>query len=205
MKTIWVIFIVLLIAKNSIAQTKEFKYGIKAGISTGKIAISPPLQNRTEHYGVGLVAGGIVQMRILKDMQIQVEPLYNLHKSLLKFNPAINAKAIDLSLHNVSLPVLLSYSVIPNLSVNLGASCNYNFYFFQNVTMDLGGNPGFNITDEIVKFQSGLLGGITFYRKNIFIDTRYNRMLGNLYKKQSSDDQTEYHLGNFQLSLGYRF
>lgn len=205
MKKILIIFIASLITKNSIAQAKVFNYGIKAGISAGKIAILPPLQNRTEHYGIGFVAGGMVQMQILKDVKIQIESLYNLHKSSLKFNPAINAKAIDLSLHNVSIPLLLSYSVIPNLSINAGALCNYNFYFFQNVSMDSGGNPGFNITGEISKFQPGLLGGITFNVNNIFVDGRYNRMLGNLYKQKSSDDKTEYHPGNFQLSLGYRF
>jgi len=206
MKKILQIIIALLIVKQSTAQTKFFSYGIKAGLSVGKIAILPPLQNRSEHYGVGFVAGGVTQFAIAKKLKIQIEPLYILNNSSLKFNPSPgDVNEIDLSLHQISLPVQISYSIIPTVSLNAGVSGNYNFYFSQKVMRDFGANPSFNITDEIVKFQSGLLGGVTFYSKNIFIDARYNRMLGNLFIQQSEYDQTEYHLVNFQLSVGYRF
>lgn len=207
MKQILLLIVINIITSEAIAQKEPVTYGIKAGLTIGQIAIAPPLQNRTEHYGTGFVAGGIVKIPILKRTNLQVEPLYNLHKSSLEFNPSSggDVSAIDLSLHQISLPVQLSYSITPGISVNAGASGNYNFYFSQKVTRDFGTNPSFNISDEIVKFQPGALGGITFYENSFFIDARYNRMLTNLYKKRSTDDQTEYHLGFFQLSLGYKF
>ncbi len=207
MKQTLLLIVITIITSEAIAQKESVNYGIKAGLNIGKIAILPPLQNRTEYYGIGLVAGGIINIPIFKKTKLQVEPLYNLHRSSLKFNPSSggDVNAIDLSLHQISLPVQLSYSIIPSVSVNAGASANYNFYFSQKVMRDFGTNPSFNISDEIVKFQSGFLGGITFYANSFFIDARYNRMLSNLYKKRSTDDQTEYHLGFFQLSLGYKF
>ena len=204
MKPKLLLIFITIITNGAIAQKESVNYGIKAGLNVGKIAIFPPLQNRTEYYGTGLVAGGFIKIPILKKTKLQIETLYNLHRSSLKFTGG-DVNAIDLSLHQISLPVQLSYSIIPSVSVNAGVSGNYNFYFSQKVMRDFGTNPSFNITDEIVKFQSGLLGSVTFYSKNIFIDARYNRMLGNLFKQQSEYDQTEYHLGNFQLSLGYRF
>jgi hypothetical protein len=206
MKQFFLFILTFLITKNIIAQNNRLRYGIKTGISIGKISIWPPLQNRTESYGAGIVAGGMIQVPILKKMKVQIEPLYNLHHSSLTFNPASAANAIDLSLHQVSVPVQLCYFIAPNLSINAGGSANYSFYFTQNVTMTNGGNPTFNITDEIIKFQPGILGGITYYATdNFFVDLRYNRMLNNLYKKTRTDDPTEYHLGFFQLTIGYRF
>jgi hypothetical protein len=204
MKPKLLLIFITLITNGAIAQKESVNYGIKAGLNVGKIAIFPPLQNRTEYYGTGLVAGGMIKIPILKKTQLQIEPLYNLHRSSLKFTGG-DVNTIDLSLHQISLPVQLSYSIMPNVSINAGASANYNFYFSQKVMRDFGTNPTFNISDEIVKFQSGILGGITFYANSFFIDARYNRMLNNLYKKRSIDDQTEYHLGFFQLSLGHEF
>jgi len=207
MKQTLLLIIITIITSEAIAQRESVNYGIKAGLNIGKIAIFPPMQNRTEYYGIGLVAGGIIKIPILKKTKLQVEPLYNLHRSSLKFNPSSggDVNAINLSLHQISLPVQLSYSIIPSVSVNAGASANYNFYFSQKVMRDFGTNPSFNISDEIVKFQPGVLGSITFYANSFFIDARYNRMLNNLYKKRSTDDPTEYHLGFFQLSFGYKF
>jgi hypothetical protein len=63
-----------------------------------------------------------------------------------------------------------------------------------------------NITDEIVKFQAGVLGSITYYAaKNVFVDGRYYRMLTNSYRKATADDPLEDHLGFFQMAIGYRF
>jgi Outer membrane protein beta-barrel domain len=207
MRQTLLLFAITIITTGAIAQGKSVNYGLKVGFNIGKIGISPPLQNRTEHYGAGLVAGGLTRIPILKKIKIQTEALYHLHNSSLKFNPSSggDVNEIDLSLHQISLPVQLSYSIIPNVSLNAGVSANYNFYFSQKVMRDFGTNPSFNISDEIVNFQSGVLGGITIYASSFIIDARYNRMTGSIYNKRSTDDPTEYHLGFFQLSLGYRF
>jgi hypothetical protein len=49
MKKLFFIISVILFTKSIIAQNNEFRYGLKAGISVGKIAILPPMQHRTEH------------------------------------------------------------------------------------------------------------------------------------------------------------
>ena len=205
MKNIFLFFSIFFISKNIQAQNNQLHYGIKTGLDIGKIAIVPPSQNRTEHYGAGIVVGGIIQIPIHKKMKVQIEPLYNLHHSSLKFNPSSGTNRIDLSLHQVSLPIQFCYFISHNLSVNTGGSVNYNFHLDQKATFDIGDRT-FNITDEIIKFQPGLLGGITFYAtSNIYIDVRYNQMLTNLYKITRTDDPTEYHLGFFQISWGYKF
>jgi hypothetical protein len=45
-----------------LAQNNVFGYSLKAGISVGKIAILPTLQNRTENYRTGIVAGGVSEI-----------------------------------------------------------------------------------------------------------------------------------------------
>ena len=110
MKQTLLLIIITIITSEAIAQKESVTYGIKAGLNIGKIAFSPPLQNRTEYYGIGLVAGGIIKIPVLKKTKLQVEPLYNLHRSSLKFNPSSggDVNAINLSLHQISLPVQLS-------------------------------------------------------------------------------------------------
>jgi len=86
-------------------------------------------------------------MRILKKLKLQIEPLYILNNSSLKFNPSSSADVseADLTLHQISIPIQLSYSIIPSVSVNAGVSGNYNFYFSQKVMRDFGTNPSFKI------------------------------------------------------------
>lgn len=196
---------IILFTKNVWAQQNRFRYGIKIGADISRIEILPPLRNRTESYGTGIVAGGVIQVTIQKKLKIQIEPLYNFHTSTLKFNPNNGVNQIDLSLYQVSLPVQLSYFVFPDLGINAGGSVNYNFYLEQKV-YDNYGTLTFNITSEIVNWQAGVLGGLSFYAtEHVCFDVRYHRMLTNLYHKTRADDPTEYRLGFFQVSLGYRF
>ena len=214
MKKIFFSISVFLITQNIFAQNNVFGYGLKAGISVGKIEMLPPLENRTEHYGLGIVAGGSVQIPIHKKFKIQIESLYNLHLFSNEFKNTdlyTDAKKIDLSLHQVSVPVWLGYFIVPKWSINAGVSANYNFYFKEKASLDYGASPNtfyptFNITDQITKFQPGVLAGTTFYvTDNISIDSRYHRMLTNSYKRPPGDNWTEYHHGFFQIALGYKF
>lgn len=205
MKQVFIILSAIFITKATVAQKKVFSFGMKAGANISKVAILPLLPNRTEQYGVGIHAGGVMQMQLIDKLILQVEPLYNLQHTLLKFNPSTNASEINLTLHQISLPVLFSYALYQGIGVNAGLSANYNLYFNQRVTMDIGGDRDFNITDEIVRFQPGITGGVSYALKRVIIDARYNRMLNNLYKKRAPGDMTEYHLGTFQLSVGCMF
>jgi hypothetical protein len=206
MKKLFFFFLVLLLTQSIWAQNNRLRYSLKAGISVGKIAIRPPLQNRTEHYRMGVAGGGVVEIPVQQKLNVQIEALYHLHRSSLKFDPYTDAKAFDLTLHQLSLPVQVGYFITPKWNIHAGGSANYNFYCTNKVTVEFGAHPTLNITDEITRFQPGVLGGITFYASNnALVEGRYHRMLTNAYKRPTGDNRTEYHLGFFQVAFGYGF
>ncbi len=207
MKKLLLIIITFFIAGSLTAQKNKLRFGLKAGTNIGKIYLSPVRQNRTELNGIGIIAGGFVQMPISKKMKLQIESLYNLHNSTIKFNPSpTDFFKTDLSLHQISVPVQLCYFIIPNITLNVGVSANYNFYLQQKAFSEYGYAVKFNITDEIKKFSPGFLAGIIFNVNNKFsVEARYNSLLNSFYKKQSLEDQNKYYLGYAQVALGYHF
>lgn len=116
------------------------------------------------------------------------------------------ANELDLRLYQLSLPVLVRYQIFPDFSILAGVSANYNLRFEQTGAVGVNPPRTFDITDEIVRFQPGALGGISLNLTNkLLIDARYHHMLTNLHKNKPNDAQYGYFLGCFQISAGYIF
>lgn len=189
------------------------RVGVKAGGNLSMASFSADGYSDVKNkFGFGFYGGGLLEISgpAGSKWKGQVEALFNYHNFKNEYAIANQPfKAVDYKtdLMQISVPVMVKYFIIPQLSVNAGASVNFNLASktkFTNPATDEAMTRDNKDLDMLSTLQVGALAGATYYiYKGFFVDARYNYYFGSVFK--NDNDAPTYRLSAIQLGLGYKF
>jgi opacity protein-like surface antigen len=205
MKKLLLALAVFCLAGPSFAQT-TMNYGIKAGgnlsfskIDLGQLSINGDV--RPGFYGGTFIQVSPVDPE--SKFKVQLEALFN--QANAQYSET--EQKVKLQVNQIEVPLLAQYYILPQLSVNLGPTFNFNLGGKGSIQDTLGNSISQNLTtDDLNLFQIGLAAGLTYYTNSgIFIDARYNPVFGQVNKAEEGDMGTKMRISNVQLGIGFRF
>ncbi len=161
-------------------------------------------------FGFGGYGGGLLEISGPAGSKLkgQVEALYVYHNTKQKYTGDVGKVTAKTNLSQISVPLMIKYFPIPQLSFNGGASVNFNVASKTKITDDVSGETATvdnkSDIDRLQTVQIGALVGATYYiYKGFFVDARYNYYFGSMFKKEKNDPS--YRLSAIQLGVGYKF
>jgi opacity protein-like surface antigen len=211
MKKLLLLCLITATATSVNAQKRSpIRFGVKAGANISHGAYSTDDYNGLKNkFGFGFHAGGLMEISGPAGSKLkgQVEALYNLHGFKNDYNLAIGTASNSTMLHQISVPLMLRYFIIPRFSVNLGPSVNFNLAATRKWENEVGGlitkgETNLKDTDALQTIQIGALAGATYYiHKGFFVDARYNYYFGSVLQS----NMPTLRLSAIQVGLGYKF
>lgn len=200
-------------AKAQTTGRSPLRVGIKAGGNLSMASFSSDLHSDIKNkFGFGFYGGGLLEISgpAGSKWKGQVEALFNYHNFKNEYAiggqpyKAVNYKT---NLMQISVPVMVKYFIIPQFSINVGPSVNFNLASktkFTNPATDEAMNRDNKDLDMLNTLQVGALAGATYYiHKGFFVDARYNYYFGSVFKNDNGEPT--YRLSAIQLGLGYKF
>ena len=155
--------------ENSISP----KFGIKAGVNLANLYVD---NIEDENMKVGLNAGLVAKIPLVKGLSIQPELLFSSKGAKLRYNSLFGSGEYRFNLNYVELPLLAVVNIAKNLNVHAGA---YGSYLVSVNTKDLDDDG--TVTDisklnaeNFNRFDYGLVGGLGVDVSNFSIGARYN-------------------------------
>jgi len=191
------------------------RFGVKAGGNLSHMAIGTNDANYgTPKFGLGYYGGGLMEVSGPAGSRFkgQIEVLYNRHNFKNNYLSSSEASVDQTTkLDQISVPVMAKYFIIPSLSVNLGASVNFNVGGKDVIETSIGNatnkvSSNLNDGDYLRTVQVGALAGVTYYiYKGFFVDGRYNYYFGKMMDQKVAGDPAYKNMNAIQLGLGYKF
>ncbi|MFT4061640.1 MAG: porin family protein [Edaphocola sp.] len=215
-----VLLAVLAMTATSVFAQKRspIRFGLKAGINLSHMGLSDNQgYGHTNSFGPGFFAGGLMEISGPAGSKFkgQVEALFNFHNFKNTYTYQQSIATLKTRLQQISVPILVKYFVVPQLSLNLGGSVNFNLEGKEKIhEQDASASNEYSEEHKIRKdldllqtLQVGVLVGATYYiHKGFFVDARYNYYFGSYYKdKYGVYDLPSYRLSAVQIGLGYKF
>lgn len=214
MKKIPVLLLVLSSSALTYGQKSPLRFGVKAGGNLSRLSISDnAFADNKNSFGFGAYGGGLLEISGPAGSKLkgQVEALFSYHNAKQKYTGDLGSVTAKTNVSQISVPLMIKYFAIPELSFNAGASVNFNVASKTNVESQVNGNTvkttidNKSDIDRLQTVQVGALVGATYYiYKGFFVDARYNYYFGSMFKKINNDDPA-YRLSAFQLGVGYKF
>ena len=195
----------LLLSLPSMAQT-GVRFGIKAGanlnfpsVKYGNISVSG--DSRFGFFGGGLLE--ISPNTPKNKFKIQLEALYNRVNMQYSGADTLGYSKARINVNQISVPLVAKYFILPQLSINVGPTFNFNL----NATGSMAGADGKFVdagdADGLKTFQLGLAAGASYYLyKGLFLDARYTPLFGSLNDDASGE---KVKVSAVQLGIGYKF
>lgn len=212
MKNQWSLFIAGFIILLTSIQTKaQTSVGIKAGASLSDVRVENNLldfigANNIFEAIPGFHGGLSLQTALNEDFQLVSELLYS-QKGFKATAPFISEANATTTFHYLSLPVMLYYKALDNVSIGAGAELGY---LLEARSQALGAS--IDISDAWKEVDLGLNFGIKFdLTEELWIEGRYNLGLSPLMNlgfggNNNLPIDTALKMTNrvAQLSIGYR-
>jgi hypothetical protein len=217
MKKLTILLLLATAPMINFAQGRSpIRFGLKAGGNLSHMAIANSDGNNigSPSFGLGWYGGGLMEVSGPAGSKFkgQIEALFNQHnfKNEIVSNSTGSIKNTT-KLSQISVPVMIKYFIIPELSLNLGASVNFNVAA-KDKTKTTVGDQSETITtdlkdnDYLKTVQVGALAGVTYYIvKGFFVDARYNYYFGKMVDQKVATDPEYKNMSAIQLGVGYKF
>jgi hypothetical protein len=191
-------FLVMSILTISCAQIKAqgFHLGLKAGTNISQITG----RSFDQGFQWGFCAGAFAELNFTSKWGIQPELLFSQTKTQTASNfndiyvEGINSQSV--SLNYLTIPILLSYKIIPLLSLQLGPQFGILMNTSENIT-----------TNSINALKSGavsMVGGAQLNVGGFKFGARYIYGFSNLNNLPPPGNVDTWKNQNFQLYIGFR-
>lgn len=217
MKKSILLFSVLGLATGAFAKQKSpLRLGLKAGSNITAVDMSGDVPIKIDNrLGLGFYGGGLLEISgpAGSKWKGQMEALFNFHTFKYRFSGPSSPLPFTVDeghkVSQISVPIMVRYFVIPQLSFNAGASVNFNLgdKATTNLNVRNGSFQGEWQTPapgDLQTIQVGALAGATYYfYKGLFADIRYNYLFGNVYQKEAGGPSTR--MNFLQIGMGYKF
>lgn len=219
-------FSLLISAQNKTdSNISSISYGVKGGLNISNVTDQSFTYNNgyvNQNSKVGFNVGMFVNIPIAKSFSIQPELLFSQYGYKTKYDfsassedgydplLANNKGSYTTNLGYIVIPIMIQYTIIPNLYVEAGSEFGINIIaqekytdtpdtYLQNKTIDID-KEFFN------KFNFGLGAGAGYYfTDNIGITVRYILGLTDTTKDPYNRPKNEIRNKVFQVGLAYKF
>lgn len=181
--------------------------GVMPDVPNGLFLYS--VSTRDNSYRFGWQAGVEASYQLTKRFALAAELRYSLQGT--KYSPVetktLLAEHIRLSMHNIQLPLLARFYVLPGLAIEAGLqpeycvsnnlSCDFYIDGVKNNAYDKERSTynGFNMSLPL---------GISYEVNHLVFDARYNLGLSNLYKGTWDPEPPVSYSRAIEFSIGYR-
>lgn len=188
---------------NVMAQT-GVRFGVKAGGSLNFSKVSAGKVSYSGDSRVGFFGGGFMEVSPNSPenkFKLQLEALYS-RENLQISDPAEDGMKVLIDINQINVPLLAKYFVLPELSINLGPTFNFNLSGSGTGKDNQGEKTDLGKMDDLKSFQMGLAAGASYYIcKGLFIDARFTPLFGGL----NTEDEINYKASAIKLGIGYKF
>ena|SRR6056297_458617 len=195
-KAVLIILLIGFMVSISFAQMGDMKFGLKSGMTLGKIKIDTEIPSSVDRkLRFSFAAGGMMIMSLGEKMAIQTELMYvkkgeKFSESGMEFESAMDV---------LELPVLFKYKVMEDVSIYAGMSFDYlmnSTFMFYNL----------DELDVVKKFGYGVSFGAQYMIDKLILDLRYDLGLTNYLDEAIIPDLGDkIKLNTIYFTMGYLF
>ena len=202
------IIIVLLLAGlmifGSFAQMNDKMFGVKGGLTLGKISLGNDIPDDFDgKFRMGFAAGGFVLMPLNENMSVQGELMYVMKGQ--KWEGGGVYEDLEITADVIEVPILLRYVAMENIAFYGGLSFDY----LLSAKEKYGSNDDYDLIEEemVNRFGYGLSFGAQYLMNDIIFDLRYDLGLSNymnedkIYHEFYGDTKPN----TIYLTVGYLF
>ena len=195
-KVLLIVLIVGFMVSVSFAQIGNMKFGLKSGMTLGKIKINADIPSSVDRkLRMGFAAGGMMVMPVGEKMALQAELIYV--KKGEKFSES--GMEFESCMDVLELPVLFKYRVMEKASIYAGMSFDYllnSTFMYYNL----------DELDTVTKFGYGVSFGGQYIIDKLILDLRYDLGLSNYIDKVVIPELgDEIKLNTIYFTMGYLF
>ena len=194
---------------GSVKAQTGVRFGIKAGgsLNFSKINLGNLSMNGDSRFG--FFGGGLMEISPsspLNKFKVQLEALYSRVNIQISGSSDASGGKARVGVNQINLPVLAEYFLLPELSVNLGPTFNFNLNGKAKLVDSAGEVTDAGDLEDYKTVQIGLAAGATYYiHKGFFVDARYTPIFGNLNKDVEGSDGSGIKISAVKVGIGYKF
>lgn len=201
-------FGLLFTLSGTVSAQTGVRFGIKAGgsLNFSKINYGNLSVNGDSRFG--FFGGGLMEISPNypeNKFKLQLEALY----SRVNMQYGISGDqtgTVQLNVNQINIPLLAKYFILPELSINLGPTFNFNLNGKGTLKDEAGNITAEEDLDDYNTFQIGLAAGASYYIcEGLFIDARYTPIFGSLNKSGEGLDAAGMKMSAIKVGIGYKF
>lgn len=164
------------------------EFGVKGGFNMSNF-LSDDDEATDENILYGFNAGVYATLPISDFVAIQPEVLFTTRGSKLEYNNDVTSGDAKFKLNYIEVPLLVRVNITKNFNLQAGGYASYL------VSSKLTGNGSFEFdedidTDDLNKFDAGIVAGVGVDFSPISIGVRYNYGLTTIGKERTVAGQT---------------
>ena len=177
------------------SQMNDMMFGVKGGLTLGRINSSEPIYPDVEEkFRIGFAGGGMIIVPVAEKMYIQGEFLYVLKGEKMEDG----GEEATVKMNVLEIPVLFKYMIDESIAIYGGLSLDYI------LTSEIETPGGTNDISEYIKnIGIGLSFGVQYKMDKILFDGRYDLGISNIYETSFGDH--EMLLNTIYITAGYLF
>ena len=196
MKTRTIVLTLLIsFAGLNVTQAQGFHLGVKGGANIAQING----QSFTQNFQFGYSLGAFAELNFTKKWGVQPEVLWNQTKTTTTDNFSIIYQGVsgqNVTLDYLSIPILVSYKLLPMLSLQFGPQ--FGILMNQSANLFQTGQNAFKNGDF------SLLGGLQLNIAAFRAGLRYYHQLNNINGLPPAGDDPTWKSQGFQIYVGLR-
>jgi len=194
-----VILVVLLIGMLVFGAVAETSFGIKGGLTLGRMSNQDLGSGVDEKFRMGFAGGGMMVMPLNEQMHIQAELMYVMKGEKWDIDGMGEA---EYNIDVIEIPVLLKFMASKYMAVYGGPSFNY----IMTAEAGLDGDME-DIKDDLVDMTFGLSFGAQYMMDKIVFDARYDLGLTSIIEDETGApvEEDEGRLSTIYVTVGYLF
>src|SRR6056297_638808 len=194
-KIIFTVLVIIVIVFCSFAQMNDMVFGLKGGLSLGRIDSSEPFYpDAEEKFRIGFAGGALLIVPVTEKMYIQSELLYVLKGEKMEFG----GEDATIIINVMEIPILFKYMINESIGFYGGFSMDYILTAEEDNPVETR-----DISEYINNMGFGLTFGAEYKMDRILFDGRYNLGINNIYNTDLGD--FELSLNTIYLTVGYLF
>jgi|SRR6056297_1401652 len=203
-KLFLVILLTGLIVFSGFAQMNDKMFGVKGGLTLGKISLENDIPDDFDgKFRMGFAIGGFVLMPLNENMSVQGELMYVMKGQ--KWEGGGIYEDLEITADVIEVPILLRYVAMENIAFYGG----FSFDYLLSAKEKYGSSDDYDLIEEemVNRFGYGLSFGAQYLMNDIVFDLRYDLGLSNYMNEDKSyhDFYGDTKTNTIYITVGYLF
>ena len=191
------ILVVLLVGLMVVGSFAQMNYGVKGGLTLGKVSTDDVPSSVDRKFRMGFAFGGMMVMPLNEKLYLQGELMYVMKGQYYEGG----GEEVTMVLDVIELPVLVKYMAAESIAVYGGPTIDH----IMTAKIDsTEGEVDLKDEDLVKSMAFGLSFGAQYMMDKIIFDARYDLGLSNIVDDDSSS-APEIKMNTIYVTVGYLF